>query len=331
MRALITGGFGFAGRHLAQYLVKCGDDVALSYLPSLKPGGADERKEAASYIPLPPSIQSLALDVADAAAVGEVVALLKPDAIYHLAAMAFVPDAEQDLKKVFDVNAFGTINVLDAVAKFSRETRVLVVSSAEVYGEPRPGSLPLTELATLRPISAYGMAKATADLAGFKYAFLDGLHTVRVRPFNHIGPGQSESFAISSFAKQVAAVKLGMIKPVIKVGDLEVKRDYSDVSDIVRGYREALLNGKRGDAYNLCSGTSVAISELLEKLIKVAEVEATIEVDPERVRPVLIPDIVGSSQKAQKEFGWKPRIDLEGTLHSLFAFWLETLSSSSKK
>ena len=154
---------------------------------------------------------------------------------------------------------------------------------------------------------------------------------MRVRPFPHLGPGQDELFAISSFAKQIANIKLGRAEPKIMVGNLEAKRDYSDVSDIVRGYREALVNGTRSEVYNLCSGTSIEIGELLQRLLKVAEVDAEVVVDPDRLRPVDIPDMYGDYTRAHQHFGWKPRIDLEGTLHSVFAYWLEELEKTPKK
>jgi GDP-4-dehydro-6-deoxy-D-mannose reductase len=323
MRALITGGHGFVGRHLAQHLVSCGDDVAVTYNPAEK-GQIQEVFQTA----LPRSAQSLAMDICNAQAVEEVIALLRPDAVYHLAARTFVPEAENEFRRVFEVNTFGTVHLFEAIAKHSKSTKVLFVSSSEVYGEPRPGTLPLQETAVMRPITAYGVTKSAADLAAHKYAFRDGVEAIRVRPFPHIGPGQSDVFAISSFARQVAEIKLKRREPTIRVGNLEVKRDYSDVSDIVRGYREALLNGKKGEVYNLCSGASIAIGELLQKLLKVAEVDAEIVVDPARVRPVDIIDMYGSNQKAFKEFGWKPRIDLEGTLHSILAFWLEALDKA---
>lgn len=323
MRTLVTGGTGFAGRHLADHLVKCGDDVALTY----KPAADGERKddEAASGVSLPRTVQTLALDISSKESVFQIIELLKPDAVYHLAAMTFVPDAENRVSEVFDVNAFGTRNLLEAIEKHSPRTKVLCVSSSEVYGEPRPGSLPISEVSELRPISTYGVSKATADLMAGKFAWRNNLHVIRARPFPHLGPGQNSCFAISSFAKQLAEIKLGKAEPIIKVGNLEAKRDYSDVSDIVRGYREALLNGKKGEVYNFCSGQSIMIGELLQNLIKVAEIEVEVQEDPARVRPVDISDLYGSHEKAARDFGWKPRIELDGTLHSLFAFWVEQL------
>jgi len=181
----------------------------------------------------------------------------------------------------------------------------------------------------LRPVSAYGIAKAAADLASFKYSAADSVDAVRARPFPHIGPGQDSAFAISSFARQIAEIKLGRAEPKIMVGNLEAKRDFSDVSDIVRGYREVGMNGQKGEVYNLCSGSSIQVGDLLQKLIKVAEVEVEIEVDPARLRPIDVPDVYGDNSKAQREIGWKPRIDLEGTLHSLFAYWLETVERAA--
>lgn len=331
MRALVTGGYGFVGRHLAQHLVQSGDDVAVTYLSSERKGRSETERETGRFeAPLPPSVQSLALDITDGSAVEQLLAVLRPDAVYHLAAIAFVPDGEQRSKEVFDVNFHGTLNLVEGILKCSPATRLLSVSSAEVYGDPRPGTLPLSELATLRPITVYGLSKAAADLAVFKATFSNSLDSVRVRPFPHIGPGQSDRFAVSSFARQLAEIKLGKRPPVIQVGNLEAKRDYSDVSDIVRGYRDVFLNGKKGEVYNLCSGTAVSIGEILQQLLQIAEVEAEIVVDAERMRPVDIPELVGSAAKAQKECGWRPRVTLEGALHSIFAFWLERLSKSAE-
>jgi len=323
MRALITGGFGFAGRHLSQYLVSCGDDVALTYHPKHEDG---PKNEDGFLVPVPKSIQSFALDVADKSAVSQLFSLTQPDVIYHLAAMTFVPDAEKDPTLAYDVNLQGSLNVLEAVKQHVPKSRVLVVSSSEVYGEPRPGALPVTELSELRPITNYGATKTAADRAAHVYAYRNHLDVVVARPFPHIGPGQSDRFAISSFCRQVAEIKLGKAKPVLKVGNLEARRDYSDVSDIVRGYREAALNGKRSEAYNLCSGLSREIGEILKTIIKVGEVEVEVVQDPGRYREVDIADIYGEYAKAKRDFGWRPRIEFEATLSSLFSHWLESLS-----
>lgn len=322
MRTLVTGGHGFAGRHLAHHLVKCGDTVVLTYY-----GTPDNVDPHAEVIEVPRTCQSVALDVTDRSAVSQLVQVLKPEVVYHLAALTFVPDAEREQSLVYQTNVIGTLNVLDALLEHAPKARCLLVSSAEVYGDPRPGSLPLTEQSELRPTNTYALCKAAADLAGYKYSYRDDLFVIRARPFPHLGPGQSDRFAISSFARQVAAIKLGKQEPVIKVGNLEPKRDYSDVSDIVRGYREAVLNGKSGESYNLCSGVGLSIGEYLESLISLANIEVEIQVDDQRVRDIDVPEMYGSFQKAQRDFGWKPKVEREAMLDSLLAFWLEFLSS----
>lgn len=326
MRVLVSGGHGFAGRHLAQHLVKCGDDVALTYLPTKVAEATGDRSNE-NRVKIPQVCQSMALDLTDASSVDHLISLLRPDVVFHLAGQTFVPDAERSFISAFEANTFGTVYLLEALAKHAPSARFLYVSSAEVYGEPRSGALPLTEQSLLRPVSAYGVSKAAADMAAFKYSVRNDLHVVRVRPFPHIGPGQSDRFAISSFAQQVAAIKLGQADPEIKVGNLHVKRDYSDVSDIVRGYREAILNGKSGEVYNLCSGQSVEMREILQNLIELAGVETDVVVDPTRVREMDVPDVYGSYEKAQKDFGWRPRVERESMLSSLLGYWMEVLSA----
>lgn len=336
MRTLVTGGVGFVGRHLARHLVECGDDVIVTHLPQRGVDSETASQDQAlvnalgKQITLPRVVQTVALDVTDKKGLAQLLELAKPDAIYHLAALTYVPEGEKDPSRMWDVNTGGTINLLEAVKSYVPDCKVLVVSSSEVYGLPRPGTLPFVETSELRPITAYGLAKAAADIAAFQYSHASRLSVVRARPFSHTGPGQAPHFSISGFARQLAAIKLGLAKPVIYVGNLEAKRDFSDVADIVRGYREMLLNGKRGAAYNLCSGQSVAISDVLKLLVEIAEVEVEIQVDESRLRENDIPESYGSSQLAHKEFGWRPRIELEGMLHGVFAYWVESLADAKQ-
>lgn len=337
MRVLVTGGSGFVGTHLAGHLVSCRDDVALTYLPTKNLAGQDisDKSQVAEIIKLeeerkkiiPKSVQHIALNICSKEQVNQVISLMQPDVIYHLAALSFVPSGELATKEVFEVNTFGTLNLLEAVKEYCPTCRVLIISSSEVYGMPRPGALPLNESSELRPISAYGISKSAAEQLAFKYFTRDGLHVVSVRPFPHVGPYQEDRFALSSFSKQIAEIKLGLREAVIEVGNIEVKRDFSDVSDIVRGYREAIMNGRSGEVYNLCSGNSYMLSDLIAKILEIAGVEAEIKVNKERVRSTDIPDHVGSYTKASKDFGWKPRVENEAMLGSLFSYWLEALSS----
>ena len=327
MRALVIGGYGFVGRHLAHHLISCGDAVAMTYVPEKKDVKHSQKKAPdENKITIPHQAQSIALDITNSESVAQLIAVMKPDAIYHLAAISSVLESEAAGRMLFEVNALGAINVFQAVADVSPQTRVLFVSSSEVYGEPRPGVLPFTEQSELRPLSAYGVAKATADLAAYKFHARQGIFAVRMRPFPHFGPGQRPDFSIASFAKQVAEIKLGLAKPIIKVGNLDVRRDYTDVLDIVRGYREALLNGKPGEAYNLASGSSLVVKDVLSELIELGGIDVEIVPDPERVRPVDISDLYGSFAKAQRDFGWKPRIERAASLSSLLSYWLDALS-----
>ncbi len=327
MLALITGGYGFVGRHLAHHLVSCGDDVVLTYTEDKKEDVLSGKLSTElGETPAPRTVQNIALDVTNKDLVNQVISLIKPDVIYHLAAISFVPDAEKDPNLTYKVNTLGALNILEAVKEYIPDTRVLFVGSSQSYGAPRPGALPITELSELRPSNMYALTKTYADLACYTASSRDSLNVVRARPFQHTGPGQNPMFALSSFSKQVAEIKLGKKEPIVRVGNLDVKRDYTDVSDIVRGYREAALNGKVGEAYNFCFGQSVSMEEMLNLLIKRSGVEIEVIVDPSRVRPVEVPDVYGSFDKAQKDLGWKPRVTHEGMLDSLLTHWMEVLS-----
>lgn len=327
MLALVTGGYGFVGRHLAHHLVSCGDDVVLTYVEDKKEKVLSEKLDLElGEIAPPKTVQNIALDVANKDLVNDVISLIKPDVIYHLAAISFVPDAEKNPNLTYNVNTLGTLNILDAVKAHLPDTRVLFVGSSQSYGAPRPGALPISEQSELRPSNEYALTKTYADLACYTAAERDTLKVVRARPFQHSGPGQNPMFALSSFSKQIAEIKLGKKEPIVRVGNLDVKRDYSDVSDIVRGYREAALNGKIGEAYNFCFGQSVSMEDMLKLLIQRAGMDIEIIVDPERVRPVDVPDVYGTYAKAQKDLGWKPRIPHEGMLDSLLTHWMEVLS-----
>ena len=318
MKALVTGGFGFAGKHLANHLSKCGDNVVLTYVSKTEP--VDD------FIPIPRTAQSIALDVTDPQSVDSVIALLRPDVIYHLAAITYVPESLDSPQKTIDVNFRGTENIINAVAKNSPETKILFVGTSHSYGIPRPGALPQTELSELRPDNPYSLSKSFADLACYHAAVSKGLNIVRVRPFQHTGPGQSERFALSSFAKQIAEIKLGKREAQISVGNLEVRRDYSDVSDIVRGYREAALNGKNNEVYNLCSGKSELLQDILNLMISRSGLEIEVVVDPAKVREIDVPDVYGSYARANKDFGWAPRVTQEAMIDTLLGYWVERLS-----
>lgn len=305
MRALVTGACGFVGRHLCHHLVAAGDEVtAGTFTP-----GAGER------LPCP----SLYLDVTDAVAVRRVIEQCRPEAIYHLAGLAFVPEAEEDFGRTLRVNVESVANICRAAADLAGAPAVVFVSSAEVYGKVRPGDNPLTESQPPAPANNYSLSKVMGELVVHRYAAGGGIRGVVVRPFNHLGPGQDPRFVASSFARQLALIARGEAPPVLHVGNLTPERDFSDVRDIVRGYRLAALHG--GGTWNLCSGRAVPVQQILDTLIEVSGLQVEVRPDPARMRPAEVPRIEGCFAQAERELGWRPEIPLADTLSALYQFW----------
>lgn len=304
MRALVTGASGFAGKHLISHLLSAGDEVTAGDLAP----GAD------------------LLDVSDAASCRRVLEAARPEAVYHLAGMAFGPDAERDFSRALTVNVLGVYNVLQACRELELKCRVLVISSSEVHGRIAPGMLPLTEAQAPLPGNNYGLSKAMAELAACRFgAVRGGLEPVVIRAFNHIGPGQRPDFVVASFAQQLAEIARGRREAVLKTGNLEARRDFTDVRDIVRGYRLAALAG--GGPYNLCSGRAVSIRGILEGLIEISGVQVRLEADAQRMRPSETPEIIGSNEKAGRELGWKPEIELRQSLRDIYGWWFERMGA----
>jgi len=293
VRALVTGGGGFVGRHLGEHLRSVGDEVV-----SL----------------------DLEVDVADPEAIGEAVRAARPDAVYHLAARSHVGQSWQLPAEVLRVNVLGTAGVLAAARTLDPPPVVLAVSSAEVYGAVEPDQLPIAESAPLRPLSPYAASKAAAEQLAVQ-AHL-GYHqpVVVVRPFNHIGPGQAPSFVVSALAKRIVeAERAGSAQ--VAVGRLTARRDYTDVRDVVRAYRALVTAGVRGATYNVCSGRDVAVLEVAQRLCALAEVEVELVEDPELVREVDVPVLVGDGSRLRADTGWRPRIPLDQTLADVLAYW----------
>lgn len=309
MRSLITGAGGFVGSHLAELLLAA---------PEAEVWGCDLSHERRPY--LPSALKLLAADLRDPAEARAVVEQCCPDRIYHLAGQAFVGDSWNNPWATLETNLRAQLNLLEAVRAACLETRILVVSSAEVYGRILPQDLPLDETCPLRPDSPYGVSKVGQDLLGWQYHISHGLHVVRVRPFNHIGPRQNRRFVAPAFASQIAAIEVGRQPPVIKVGDLSVRRDLTDVRDMVRAYSLALELGAPGEVYNLGAGQSHGIRELLDILLGFSTVQIKIEVDPARLRPSDIPELVCNVSKFQAVTGWRPHIPFEQTLKDLLEY-----------
>lgn len=315
MRTLIFGVTGFAGRHLAAELVRRGHDV-WGAARSLAPRSGTH----------PVSIGRLPLlrcDVGEVAEVRDAVAAARPDAVVLLSGLASPPEADRRPAQAFRVHVGGTVNVLEAVAELAPAGRVLLVTSSEAYGRAGVAGSPLDEQALLDPTSVYAASKAAADLAAATLARSRGLDLVRVRPFNHTGPGQTVDFVCPDFASQVADIAGGRRRAVIEVGNLDVLRDFSDVRDVVRGYADALERGASGEVYNLCSGRPITIRSILDELCTLAGVRPEIRTVAERYRPAEVPAYWGSSAKAEAALGWRAQLPWSRTLDDLLS-WVRT-------
>ncbi len=293
MRAFVTGGHGFVGPWLTRHLASCGDDV-------VAPG---------------PEV-----DVTVPESIGPAMAAARPEIVYHLAAQSSVGSSWSDVGQTFVVNTLGTVNVLEAACACEPPPRVVLVSSAEVYGAVASEELPVREEAPFRPGSPYAASKAAAELAGLQAFLGRGLEVVRARPFNHTGPGQRSHFVIPGLALQIArAAEEGA--GTLKTGNLDVSRDLCDVRDVVRAYRLLAAEGRPGSVYNICRGQSVSIRDLARRLLQLSGVHLEMHVDPERVRAVDVPDMRGDPGLLRRQTGWQPEVPLDQTLADVLDYW----------
>lgn len=261
-----------------------------------------------------------ALDVTDGPRVLEAVVEAAPDMVYHLAGFSHVGASWGAPSEALRVNAIGTVSVIEGALACSPRPSVLVVSSAEVYGRVHPDQLPLAEDAPLRPVSPYAVSKASAELVGMGAYRAHGLRVLTVRPFNHVGPGQASSFVVSAMAKRIVeAQRAG--EPAIRVGNLSARRDLTDVRDVVRAYRLLAVAGESGAVYNVCSGTDVAISQVVGQLMDIAGVALRLEQDPSLSRPVDVPVLRGDASRLHGCTGWQPDIEMRRTLADVLEHW----------
>ncbi len=301
-RVLVTGANGFVGGYLCPHLAGNGYEVLCGV------SGAPTQAPAAREF-----------DLSDATSVDGLVQWAdQPQVVVHLAAIAYIPEAAKSPASVMDVNLLGTIRVLEAVRRHAPGARVLFVGSGDAYGQPE--RLPMTEDQPLRPVNPYAISKAAADHY-CAYAAAAGLDVVRARPFNHGGAGQSDGVVLSSFARQIAEMEAGTRPPVLHVGTLETIRDFTHVADVVRAYRLLIERGKKGDAYNICSGKSYRIQELLDGLLGLTKVRVEVRLDRERLRPVDVPEVRASHGKLSAETGWEPEIPVQTLLADLLNHW----------
>ena len=267
----------------------------------------------------------LEVDVADPDAIGAAVAAARPEAIYHLAALSHVGESWEFPAEVLRVNVLGTAGVLAAARALPEPAVVLVISSAEVYGSVSAEELPIVESTALRPLSPYAASKAAAEQLALQAWRGYGQPVIVVRPFNHVGPGQAPTFAVSALAKRIVEAQRAS-SSTVAVGTLTARRDYTDVRDVVRAYRSLVVEGKKGETYNVCSGHDVAVSEVAQRLLALAGADVELVTDPSLVRAVDLPVLRGDYQRLAHDTGWKPEIPLDDTLADVLAFWRDRVS-----
>ncbi len=311
MKALITGISGFAGSFLAELLLENGYDVH----------GTHVSDNVNNINSIKKSIQLKKLNLLNKQDVEHYIFSTPFDVIFHLAALTSPAESFNEPFKVFANNISGQINLLEAVRLSSFSPRILITSSAEVYGLVQDKDLPIDEKTELRPASPYAVSKIAQDYLGFQYFLSFGMDIVRVRPFNHVGPRQSSQFVVASFAQQIAQIEKNHGEKTLKVGNLEAKRDFTDVRDMVRAYLQLSEKGKAGDVYNIGSGKSHKISEILDMLLSYSDEHITIEVDPGRMRPSDVSNIRANNRKIEDETSWKPEVSLEKTLLDTLNYW----------
>ncbi len=318
MRSLITGIGGFAGGHLARALIDRGDAVA----------GIDCRF-GAQLTPLGGQITLLEGDIRDADAMRALATEFRPDTIFHLAALTHVGEAWTQRRETFEINVIGTSAVLEVAAEIDPKPTVVLASTGQVYGPAPADSHPLNEDTPSDPRSPYAVSKVCCEVLARQAWKSEDVPTVILRTFNYTGPWQAPSFVCADFARQVAWIEAGLADPLIKVGNLQTRRDFSDVRDIVDGYLLVADRGVAGEAYNLASGNAVEIADVLDRLRGAVDADIEVRQDADRVRSVDLAALVGDATRAREELGWKPRFDFEETLASVLDFWRQQAAKES--
>ncbi|RJQ25633.1 SDR family oxidoreductase [Candidatus Parcubacteria bacterium] len=313
-KVLITGIGGFVGSFLAEHLLSENNySLFGTYLADPLP----------SYLSnLEKKITLIKVDLSDGQETEKLIEQVKPDLIFHLAAQASTGDSFKNPSKFISGNLIMQINILEPLKKNNLvNCRTLIVSSAEVYGLVSRDDLPINEETKHRPTSPYGVSKIGQDYLGLQYHLAYGLDNVRVRPFNHIGPRQTTHFVVADFAKKIAEIEKGKIDPILTVGNLSTKRDFTDVRDIVKGYCLLMEKGKSGEVYNIGSGVSYEISKILEILLSFSKTQIEVKVDKDLLRPADVPEVICDNSRIIKETGWKQEIPIEKSLKDTLDYW----------
>jgi GDP-4-dehydro-6-deoxy-D-mannose reductase len=327
MRALITGVGGFAGGYLAEHLARHTDWELFGVIRSapeietVAPSPAPARPPIDRAWAADLRLQVVPANLTNYQETRRMLAEARPDLIFHLAAQAIVQRALTDPEATLVNNVVSELNLLRGLRDLGLESRLLLAGSSEEYGHVRPDDLPVDEDTPFRPENPYAVSKIATDMLGLQYYIAYQMPIIRVRPFNHIGPRQSEQFVTSAFARQVARIEAGLQEPVIRVGNLNSERDFTDVRDMVRAYHLALIQGTPGEVYNIGCGHAVSIRLILDMLIGLSNVAVRIESDPTRMRPSDVPVIVCDPRRFQQQTGWRPEIALGRSLMDILNYW----------
>jgi GDP-4-dehydro-6-deoxy-D-mannose reductase len=325
MRALITGVTGFAGSHLAEYLLAEHPDVEV-YGTFRWRSRMENLEDIAEN-----RVKLVEADLRDYTSMHKALADSRPDVIFHLAAQSFVPSSWNAPSDTIVTNVTGQTNLFEAIRALQLDPVVQIACSSEEYGLVHPEETPIKETNPLRPLSPYAVSKVAQDYLGYQYFQSYGLKAVRTRGFNHTGPRRGHVFVTSNFCSQVAAIEAGLQEPVIRVGNMEAIRDFTDVRDMVRAYWLAVTKAKPGEVYNIATGKGIHIREMLDLVLSYSKVEVKIEVDPERLRPSDVEILIGDASKFKADTGWEPRIPFEQTVQDLLNYWRQRFATRKRR
>ncbi|MBI4999436.1 GDP-mannose 4,6-dehydratase [Candidatus Gottesmanbacteria bacterium] len=304
-KALITGITGFAGSHLAELLLKEGFEVYGTTRPRSKTDNIDKIKGRLNLYDA---------DISDSHSLHSIFVKIKPDYIFHLAAQSFVQTSWASPATTMEINIVGSVHLFEAIRRAEINPIIQIACSSEEYGLVYPNEIPVKEENPLRPQSPYAVSKVAMDYLGYQYFQSYKMKIIRTRGFNHSGPRRGEIFVTSNFAKQIAEIEKGKREPVVEVGNLEAKRDWTDVRDMVRAYLLAVQKGIPGEVYNICSEKTVRVGDMLDMLLKMSKIKVKVRQDSSRMRPSDVPILLGDCTKFRKATGWKPEIPFTKTM-----------------
>ncbi len=312
MKAFITGINGFVGTHLLRFLLKKRWAVEGTIFGEIN---LDTVRELIG------KHKAYLCDIRKKTSIERALKKAAPDVVFHLAAQSYVPLSWKNPELTFDVNVSGSIHLFDLIVRYFPEALLIAISTGDLYDLSAVSKKCTDEDTSIRPKNPYALSKLTVDLLAKQYYIASGLRVIRLRPFNHIGPGQDERFVASSFAKQIAEIEKKKRPPIIKVGNLDVKRDFTDVRDVVRAYWLAAKRCEIGQCYNVCSQKAHSIRYILRYLLKQPKMKIAVQKDESKYRPDEIKSICGKNSRFRKATGWKPKITIEETLSDMLQYW----------